>query len=140
MNTDQADVMMFDPMAFKVGDIVELDPEWFPKYANQAFKIVKINPKSVIVINENGLEAKTNRWSLMPSDRPFTQDENRPAIVLGTVVYMQRTAGQFVVIKNDIAGKANLVKLGGDGGKFYRGVPYAMLTVVPDDMVGVPSR
>ena len=117
----------------EVGMIVEFEPFYLDRPSdrpllNKPFRVTKVNPKSIAVEDENGRVVKTASYMLKATDRPFTKsDVELPT--LGSLVRLRGKDGLFAVVAVKLD-KFNVAKVGGDDGKYFRGVTVAHLTVV----------
>lgn len=128
-------------------DYVTVNPDAFvdAKYKNVVYQVVKINPKNVVVQRVDGNQEKVN---IPPSFLVQAPSELISAalaravsvtpLVTGNLVrvagpgWKQPADDLWVVIKVRPGEGADLAKLGGDRGKFYRDVPRGMITVITD--------
>lgn len=106
------------------GQIVECDA---PEYRGRAWKVVKINPKNIKLIDSSGRLLSASPNYLSPTTLTFIENDE-PLLVLGQVVKYR--GEDYVVIKHGSGlDTYNIAKLGGDNDRYYRSVPAARLTV-----------
>lgn len=137
---------------FNIGDLVTIDPEIAsPKYTGVVFRVVKLNPVNVVLDPVNGgrgLRAPRNCLSLATNGtapaapaattvgRPY--EAPLPEFSVVTIVSRRAKPGDLYVIKNvSREGRYSAVKLGGDGGRYLRGLVRSQLTVVDPSRIAV---
>jgi hypothetical protein len=104
-------------------------------------KVLKVNPKNIKVKAEDG-----TRWNCSPvflfeapAGTTFTEGAAAP-VVLGSVVRFKdakRNKYPLMVVVGSHAGAWRLAKLGGDKGRYYRGIDAADLEIVDFNLEGV---
>lgn len=127
--TERAEVETVDleplptPWNGKVGDAVEID---HPKCRGVVYRVEKINPRTVGMIDPYGAGIKADPWLIKATTKPFELRDPGEQITLGTVVTFTRTGGpvksttqRYVVVKHS-GTTANVALLGGDGGRYIR--------------------
>jgi hypothetical protein len=107
------------------------------EFQGKTYTIQKVNPKNFVIFDEAGQTYKLNRMSRYKIVGEQTYAESRPdfsAFVAGTVVRVKPEAAAryskfyygseqaFVVMKHNF-NLVNVVKLGGDGGLYWRMLP-----------------
>lgn len=112
----------FDPSDFrKVGTVAEFDPQWLSAAQAKSFgdipvRVVKVNPKTIVVETPNGQRITTDAWMLVPTDKPFV--EGKPAPVLGQIVRVRGRGSALYVVIEARVGKVKVALLGGDGNRY----------------------
>ena len=94
-------------------------------YRGRAWKVTKINPKNIKLVDSTGVGLNASPNYLSPTELTFTEDDE-PRLVLGQVVKYK--GEDYVIIKSGFD-TYNIAKLGGDNDRYYRSVPAARLTV-----------
>lgn len=113
-----------------------------PKAGNCLVKVLKVNPKNIKVQKEDG-----QVWNVAPSFLFETEPGEvfatlpEPAMRLVTGMVVKFTSSKmpqdlFVVI-GEHGGAYRLSKLGGDGGRYYRGILSTQVEVVNFELAGV---
>lgn len=116
-----------------------------PKNPRCLVRVVKVNPKNVRVIKEDGA-----RWNVHPTflsnasvaeQTSFKLIEPDEALVLGSVVRLKdakaRDKHPLLVIIRERASLFTLAPLGGDRGLHYSGISAAELEIVKFELNGV---
>lgn len=123
------------PIEAVVGGVVEFNPTYLdPKrkadkaLLGKAVRIEKVNPRTIVVVDEVGNRIRTESWMLQPTKRTFTPAEG-PQITLGTLVRLRGKTDLFTVVAIK-AGTYNLALVGGNDGRYYRSVPLSQITYV----------
>lgn len=117
-----------------------------PRAGKGLGKVIKVNPKNIKILMEDG-----SRWNMAPTfiKRAATSEEilafeeitksgaTEKGLTLGTVVQFKNNTGDregvFVVIGFH-GGAWRLAKLGGDKGRYYRGIDASSLVIVDFDL------
>lgn len=131
---DLAEFAMPQKWDGRIGDVVEVD---HPKCKGVVYRVEKINPRTIGMIDPYGAKIKADAYMVRATDKPFELKSPDEQITLGTVVTFARTGGpvkstteRYVVFKHDPT-SANVVLLGGDGGRYVRVRNLKDLRVVP---------
>lgn len=118
-----------------------------PKAGKSLAKVIKVNPKNVKILLADG-----SRWNMHPTfiKRAATPDEVKEfgdtlgagstegaSLTLGTAVMFKNNTGErkgvFVVIGSH-GGTWRLARLGGDKGRYFRGIDSSEIQVVDFDL------
>ncbi len=123
--TQYATMIEADPLFF-AGDVVVFDPKYAgPAYAGRVFQIQRVNPKTVVLIDQRGTRVKADRRTIVASDKPFVPDPTE-AFHLGDTVEWAAGAGDgkvYVILNVDAAGLVRMTELNGGTDRWYRSVP-----------------
>lgn len=135
------------------GDTVEIrHPQ--PQDVGRVYRVLKVNPKNLRVEDEEGRRFTGPHHIWRKTDRPFTKPATAAEEVsipelfdIGEVVRVPHGVNSgkwaytkdqlFVVIKQG-PDRVNIVKLGGDGGRYWRMDP-SSLERVPAASVRIPA-
>lgn len=145
------------PVAHKIGDLVTPDPAAYgPGVRGKVYEIVKV-PRTAREVNytarpqgdPNGRGIKGPAWALLPHDPATTTTTATGVTMVPIPVYVPTPeAGTLVrvtgvpkinptdlyVVQGDArnaAAAVKIVKLGGEGGRYWPKIPVARLTVIP---------
>lgn len=124
----------------EVGMVVEFEQFYMNRpsdkpFLNRPFRITKVNPKSVMVEDENGQVVKTAAFMLKATDRPFTKSEVELP-TLGTLVRLRGRDTTLYTVIDVKLGKFKVAKVGGDSGRFrYNVTPQQMVVVDPAEVL-----
>lgn len=126
-----------------VGQILRLRSS---KFGNPLVKVVKVNPKNIKVIAEDGGRYNCSPGLLLPTEPWDTfsptpaSAESTPRLTLGSVVRFKiKTDVKYplLVVVGSHKGTWRLAPLGGDDGRYYRGICAEQIEVVNFEMEGV---
>ncbi|MGH3779809.1 MAG: hypothetical protein ACRDRO_04035 [Pseudonocardiaceae bacterium] len=155
-----ATVVPFEPVPYEdsplqVNDIVVIHPDVAGKLSGIYFKITSVpsarskNYCADPVRGGRGLRGAriifvkvTGPAQLAEAARQTAAATDAPDLHIGCAVrfkhpHHDNQHGPFVVIKVGIDGKHNLAKLGGDGGRYFRGVNTTELAPIPTETITI---
>lgn len=129
---------------FQVGDLVVINAMYARRgQEDQVYKVTKLLPVNVQiqpVVGGRGIIIHPSGLQPAPADRVTQVTEvgvpYMPMLYAGTVVtvsgpgWRQSTTDLYVVLTEKVDGKVKIVKLGGEDGRYWPGIPRTYLTVV----------
>jgi len=119
-------------MDFKVGDKVKIRPDVAGRFYGITFTVDKILPKNVDLSSPHAPRGlRTKPHFLVPADAPDADVQVptwEPPLVVGTLVRFKNEL--YVVLAQNRNERYRIVKLGGDGGKYYTNVIRSHMDVV----------
>lgn len=128
-----------------VGQIVKMSAPG--RVGKSLVRVEKINPKNIKVIKENG-----EKWNVHPLYLFPVTDEERDSFTLTEAPGASLVMGAVVKFKGVMESKSKypllvvvgqhgegyrLAPLGGDGGRYYRGISASQIEIVNFDVAGV---
>ena len=130
---------------FAIGDLVIIDPQVATAaYLGKVYRVtrlVKVNVLIEPVDGGRGVRIKPDLLQPAPTDPhaakaavvavPYQAPLDAGTVVTVAGLRWKQPAEQlYVVLRDTGGGRASIVKLGGDDGRYWPGVPHSMITVV----------
>ncbi len=126
-----------------IGQTLKISSSAGATYGNKVVKVIKVNPRNIKVELESGGILNCSPYFLDETSDTFTpvaSPSGAKRMVIGSVVRFKDTAKNkhpLYVILAEYSGAWRIAPLGGDGGRYIRGVRSSSLEVVDFKLDGV---